>query len=176
VIELAGMRDFVLRLRHARGDLRRRVAARTQARGQRIEIGRGDEHADGLRRQRRLHLPVALPVDVEQHVLAARQRRFHRPARRAIGAAEDARIFQEFVVLNHRVETFLVDEMIMHAVSLTRPRGAGGGADGEGQPVVARQQRARNRGLAGARGGGQHQTNTLIQYFGPARAAARSRL
>ena len=65
-------------MRHAPGDLRRVIAARLQAFQQHVERGGFDEDADDIARQCRADLPVALPVNIEQHVARLLKHRFHR--------------------------------------------------------------------------------------------------
>ena len=67
--------------------------------------------------QCRPQLAMALPVDVEHHVLAVAQRLLDRCARRAVAVpAQHARPFQQFARRNHAVEFCLVAEVIVHAV------------------------------------------------------------
>ena len=103
---------------------------------------------------------MALPVDVEHHILADTKRLLHRRARRAVAMpAEHAGPFQQFAGRDHAVESRLIAEAIMHAVDFAGTRQARGDADRKPQVGLARQQCIGNRRLAGTRRGGQHQAD-----------------
>ena len=155
------MADLVARQLHAPGDLCRIVAgAAAQTALQRGQRRRQDEHADHVAGQCRAQLAMALPVDVEHHVLAGTQRLLHRRARRAVAMpAEHAGPFQQFARRDHAVELRLVAEVIVHAVGFAGTRRARRDADRTPQIRLARQQCIGDRGLAGTGRCGQHQTH-----------------
>ena len=67
----------------------------------------------------------ALPVDIEKDVAAAFQNGHDVSFWRAVGIAEHLCIFKKGIVRHHRVETVLVDEMIVASVHLIRTRKTG---------------------------------------------------
>jgi hypothetical protein len=81
-----------MRLRH---DIVRILRADAQAPLEFVMGGRQNEHADEIFAHALLELLRALPVDVEQHVLAGGQRVHHRLFRRAVEMIEDGGIFEE---------------------------------------------------------------------------------
>ena len=83
---------------HLVGILRAACAGALQLGGRR----RQDEDADDIGRRLLAQLLGALPVDVEQHVPARRQRRFDRRARRAVAIVEHVGPFQQFAGVDHR--------------------------------------------------------------------------
>ena len=161
MVEFRPMADLVARQPHATGDLRR-IVARSMAQPalQRGQRRRQDEHADHVFGQRRPQLPMALPVDVEHHVLAVAQRLLDRCARRAVAVpAQHACPFQQFARRDHAVEFRLVAEVIVHAVRFAGTQRARGDADRAPQIRLARQQRIGDRGLAGTGRCRQHQAH-----------------
>ena len=69
------------------------------------------------------NLLAALPVDVEEHVLAAGDRRLHRRARRAVEVAEDLGVLEHLAGLDHRLELAAALEEV---VAPSRSPGRGG--------------------------------------------------
>ena len=110
---------------HAAGDLVLRVlVAAAQPAFQLRQARRQQEDADHVGRHGLLQLPVALPFDVEQHVPAGGQRRFHRRARRAVGPAEEGRMFQERAGGDAIGELFRRLEEVVHPFPLAAVGGA----------------------------------------------------
>ena len=177
MVEFVPVADLVLRAPHAPGDFRRVVAgACAQSGFQRCHVRRQDENADHVVRQCVAQLPVALPVDVEHHVEACRQRGLHRCARRAVGvAAEHLRPFQQSVRCHQAGERCLGAKMIVHAVGFAGPRRACRDADRQAQCGIAVDQRIRDGGLARAGWGGQHQAKAASRDHGHRGQAGRKR-
>ena len=101
----------------------------------------------------------ALPVDVEQDVLASGQGALDSGLGRAVGVAVDARMLEQLAAGRHPVEAGLVDEQVVDAVGLAGALRAGGDRDRQLQLRLQLQDPARERGLAGTGGRGhdQHQ-------------------
>ena len=102
-------------------------------------------------------LPGALPVDVEHHVLAARQGLLDRLARRAVEIAVHLGPFEQIAALAHLVELVGRDEPVVHAVDLRgalRPRRH---RDRQVDARVLAHEVLGQRRLAGARGRRQDQ-------------------
>src|SRR5690606_7178819 len=91
----------------------------------------------------------ALPVDLQQHVVAGLQVRLHRLPRRALPVAVHAGVLEEVAGVDHALELLLGDEVVVLAVALARPRRARGEGDGQAQLGVARQHRVDDAGFAG---------------------------
>ena len=97
VVVLRPVADLVARLRHARRPPPRRCpgrARRSRLSSSAIDGGRMKIETTASRRRRVADLLAALPVDVEEHVLAAGDRRLHRRARRAVEVAEDLGVLE----------------------------------------------------------------------------------
>jgi 16S rRNA (adenine1518-N6/adenine1519-N6)-dimethyltransferase len=105
-------------------------------------------------------LPGALHVDVEQHVLALRQRLHHRIARRAVEIAMHLGPFEQLAAIAHEGEFRHALEEIMRAVDLTLPARPRRHRHGHGDVLLAFEEVAAERGLAGPRGRGNHQKHT----------------
>ena len=71
------------------------LIARLEPPLERLAVRRQNEHAHHVSRQAFLELPRALPVDVEQHVVARLQGIEHRRPRRGIKVAEHFRPFEQ---------------------------------------------------------------------------------
>ena len=65
--------------------------------------------------------------------------------RRAVGIAENLRIFQKGIVRDHGIKPVLIDKMIIASIHLVRPRRTGGGGYGQCEIVILGQQMPRNR-------------------------------
>src|SRR5437588_3506940 len=107
-------------------------AAVAQPAAEHLERGGHQEDED------RLGEPVAhrrrpLHVDLEDHVLAAREHRLDPAARGAVAVAVDRRGLEELPLLLEPAETLVVDEGVGDAVDLAGPRRAGGVGDAVAQ-------------------------------------------
>src|ERR671912_365943 len=103
----------------------------------------------------RLDLPGALDVDLDQDVAALGQGPGDRLPRRAVPLAEDVGPLQEPAGLDHLVELAAVDEVVVAAFVLPRPRPTGGGRDGQLQVGQGGQKPGHDRALADPRGAGE---------------------
>jgi 16S rRNA (adenine1518-N6/adenine1519-N6)-dimethyltransferase len=158
VVVLGPVAHLVGGLAHARMDdligvLRSRSQPQLEVRNRRRQHEDADEIAICLLTK----LLRALPVDVEQNVAALDQSRLDWQPGRAIAISEHLRPFQQFAVLDHCVETRRVEEMVVAAVDLARPLLARRHRNRKLDARVSREELARQRGLAGPRGRGQHQ-------------------
>ena len=68
-----------------------------------------------------LHLRRALHIDVEDQVVAARERLAQKAARRAVIVAEDFGILQELVFADHPLKFLARDEEVLAARSARCP-------------------------------------------------------
>src|SRR5690554_2395316 len=153
VVELRHMAHLAARAQQAPGDHVLAVgAAPAQALLQHIERGRQHEHPHGLRK-RLAHLLRALPVDLQQDVVARADALADPGPGRAVVVTVDLGPLEKFTGIAHRPEAFDVDEMVVLPVHLALARRAGGVGDGQLHARVARQQTMHQRGLAGPRGG-----------------------
>ena len=118
---------------------------------QRLPRRRQDEDRTASRHQFS-NLPGALPVDLEDHVLATRQGGFDRAPRRAVLVVEHPGMLQEFAVIHHPPEHLAVDEKVVPAMLFARPLGAGGMRYRNRQARTLLAQGFDETGLAGARG------------------------
>ena len=123
--------------------------ARAQPPFQLAERRRQDERAQRLR-VLALDRAAALHVDVEDDQCVAPLRLEDHRARRAIPVAMDGRPLHELAVLDHGVETSIVDEVVVDAVALAGARRARRVADGEDRPRMRGNQPARKRRLPGS--------------------------
>src|SRR5690606_11754805 len=150
VVELAVVRHLLARGRQAAGDdLVAVLAALAHALLQRLPRRRQDEHADRVG-DLGPHLGRALPVDLQQHVVAGRQLRLHRLPRRALPVAVHAGVLEEVAGVDHALELFLADEVVVLGMALARARRARGEGDRQPDGRIARQHRVDDAGLAGA--------------------------
>ena len=62
-----------------------------------------------------------LPVDFQDQVLAAGERRFHLAAGGAVVIVEDPRVLEKLAAPDHRFELVLRDEEVIATVGLGRP-------------------------------------------------------
>ena len=168
------MADLVAGARHAIGDHFRVIGvAVLEATFQLIKMRRQDEHPHQVGgRIGLLQLLGALPVDIEQHIAAIGQRRFHRCARGAITVAEHGRPFQQGVFFDHRLELVVRHEIIINAVHFTGAWAARCGRNAHGDAAVFGHQRARHGGLASTRGRGQHEHQAAPEWTAGRRAGA----
>ena len=120
------------------------------------ERGRQDEDVDGLRDQP-AHLLRALPVDFQQHVVAARDLIGEPRRGRRIPVAVDVGVLEELAVGLEREEARLVDEVIVDAVGLAGTRRARRVRNRKPDPGLALEQRRDEARLAAARRRGQHE-------------------
>ena len=90
--------------------------------------------------------------------------------------AEDQQALEEGAVLGQRFERVFVDEMVVHAIFLARPRWPRRVRNGEADVFVALQQRLDQARLAASGRRGDDVEPRLTQCSGPARASARWRL
>ena len=132
-----------------------------------------------------LELARALPVDVEQHVLAGRERGHHRRLRRGVEVAVHLGPFEQLAGRLHALERGRVDERVVAAVDLAAPRLARGHAiptcaDPDRPPAAAatawscRRPRARTaRAAARAALLRRQPVARLTQCSAPARASGR---
>src|SRR3546814_15426874 len=115
------MRDLVVRLLHARGDHFVAVlAAGTQAPFEFVDRRRQDENANRLR-PFALDLARALPIDVEDDIVAGveQRARFGKPG--AIATTETFGLFEEISARNLLGKTGPVDEGILTPIQPPRP-------------------------------------------------------
>ena len=153
------MAHLGLRAVHAAVDHFLRIGrAILESLAQRLEAGRQDEDTNDVAASQLEQLLRTLPVDVEQNVLAVLEILEHGVARRAVALVEHARPFEELVVLRHRAEGFLVDEVIVLAVDLALAWRARRIRHRHLDAVALfLEQAVGNRGLARARRRGQHE-------------------
>src|SRR5438874_675865 len=150
VFEFAGVRELLARIRHALADdgigvLRPHAHAPLEL----LDRGRQDEDADAVRVEP-AHLLRALPVDLENDVFAAGDGIEDHFLRRAVVVAVHLGAFQEFAALAHRPEAALVDEVVVDAILLARPRPARGVGHRDLERRVVAHHRVDERGLPGA--------------------------
>ena len=115
--------------------------------------GRQDEDA-GAVRARAAHLARALPVDLEEHVLAGRELLLNLRRAGAIEIAEHGGVLEECARGDQLLEVRRADEVIVDALGFRRARLARGVRDRDQQIRPRGEQAAHQAGLAGARGGG----------------------
>src|SRR5688500_11599373 len=151
VFELAGVRHLGLGIRQAAlDDAFRVLAAAAQPALQLLQRRRQDEDADALR-IKRAHLPRALPVDLEDEIVALLQRAVDALLRSSIPVAVHFGVLEEFAALAHGQKRRLVDEVVFAPVLLAGPRCARGVRSRQAQPRLVFEQRLDERGLARAR-------------------------
>ena len=107
--------------------------------------GRQDEDARDVAPQFLINLQGPLDIDVEEVVAPGFERGFDRLARRAVKVAMHLRPFEELAALAQRLETALVDEVVMHAVDLARPAWPRRDGDRKRELVIRLQQEAAQR-------------------------------
>src|SRR3546814_9577096 len=84
---------------------------------ERLARRRQDEHADSIGHLL-AHLARALPVDLQQHVAALGQPRFHRLDRRALPVAVHQRMLEEVAGIDHAREFLARNEVVVLGVAL----------------------------------------------------------
>ena len=109
-----------------------------------------EEDVDGVLSEAAADLLRALDVDLDDRVLAGRDRRLHALERASLQLAVDGRPLEELVALDHRPEGRLVDEPVRHAVDLTGTRRPRGVRDAVGKRRIEREQLAEHGVLADA--------------------------
>ena len=134
-----------------------------QAAAQLVDAGRQQEHADDVGFHLLIKLLRALPVDIEQEILALADTGFHLRLGGAVAVAEHGCPLEELPVLHHPVKFGLAGEDVILPVHFTGTRRAGGDGYRHADFRVMGQQLARNRGLAcaGRRGQDEHQAAAL---------------
>ena len=95
---------------------------------QRVFRWRQNENADGIGKLFP-DLAGALPIDFQQNIFTGGQLRLDRLLGRTFVIAVYQGVLEEIAVAYHRLEFFLVDEMVMLCVSFTRTRLARGKRD-----------------------------------------------
>src|SRR5690606_12106508 len=93
----------------------------------------------------------ALPVDLQQHVVAGGQERLDRLPGRALPVAVHAGMLEEIAGSDHAFERFGADEVVMLGVALARSRRARGEGNRQADAGIARQARVDDAGFAGPR-------------------------
>src|SRR5438045_3583352 len=91
-----------------------------------------DENANQVGTKGIIELLRTLPIDVEQRIAPELQRFLDGLFWAAVEVVEDISPFGEFVRFDKPVELGRVDEMIIHALDLSRPHWPRGGADRHG--------------------------------------------
>src|SRR5687768_10585913 len=175
VIELPGMIHFAPGVLHSALD--HRIGILTPRAHAPLELldGRGqDEDADAIGIER-AHLARALPVDLEDQVLAALHRVEDHLLRGAVAVAVYLGALEEFAPLAHGEEGGVVDVVVVDPFLLAAARRARGVGNRDLQARVVLHHRVDERSLAGARRrGDDEKTPFPIQCSAPARGSARS--
>src|SRR6185503_6482097 len=165
VFELAGVGQFLARGVHpAADDLVGVLAAAAHAALELLHRGGQDEDAHALRIDG-AHLPRALPVDLQDQVVAARQRVGDHLLRRAVAVAVHVGVLEELAALLHGEESRVVDEVVVDAVLLAFPRRAGGIGDRELECRVVVHHRVDQRRLARPRRRGDDEEHAAHSMF-----------
>src|SRR6185295_9208021 len=124
-VELARLRDLEARVFHALGDHRAVVlAAALEPRSKLVPARRQDEDQHRVRIEL-LDLQCALPVDLEQDVVAAGDAVLDAGARRAVEMTVDFGPLDELAAIDHRAKRLLVDEVVLAAVPVLAARLSG---------------------------------------------------
>src|SRR5690606_18935595 len=111
------------------------------------------------------HLARALPVDLQQHVVATGQLGFHGLTGRALPVAVHARVFEQVAGVDHALEARLVDEVVVLAIDFTRARRARRERDRQADIRIAREHRVDDAGLAGTRGRGNDKQGSAHAHW-----------
>ena len=130
-----------------------------------LELGhrrRQDEDQHALLRPLAPDLGPALPVDVEEVVLAVLERPVDGVDGRSVAGAVDHRPLGELVPVDHPGELVLGDVLVVDAVALAGPRRPRRVRDRELQPLLLSQE-VRQRRLARPRGGRNHEQDALVR-------------
>ena len=127
--------------------------------------GRKDEDTDEIVAGVLGELLGALPVYVEQRILARRQCLLHRGAQGAVVVAENLGIFEKFLAVDHQVELGEIDEVVVLAGDLSGTLGAGRGRHRHRQVDLPLEKTAGNRRLARPRWRGKHQHQPPAMYL-----------
>src|SRR5690606_6067815 len=151
VVELVVVRHLLARGGQPPGDdLVAVLAAGAHALLQRLARRRQDEYADRARHLRP-HLARALPVDLQEHVVAGGEQRPDRLARRALPVAVHAGVFEEIARLDHALELAGADEVVVLGVALARPWRARGERDRQADALVTCEAGVDDARLSGTR-------------------------
>src|SRR5438067_6943668 len=149
VFEFAGVRELLARIRHALADDGIRILRpRAHAPLELLDRGWQDEDADAVRVEP-AHLLRALPVDLEDDVVAAGDGVEDHLLRRAVVVAVHLGALEELAALAHRPEAALIDEVIVDAILLARPRLARGVGDRDLERRVLAHHGVDERGFPG---------------------------
>ena len=128
--------------------------AGAQTLGQGLQARRQDEDAGRLRQQV-ADLGGALPVDLENHVLAAAQRLRHPVGAGAVEVAEHLGVLQEPALFHHAHEGLAAGEVVIDPFHFALPARPGGVRYGDTQAGQLFHQRRHQGSFTGA-GGGRH--------------------
>src|SRR5215210_635761 len=128
-------------------------AAAHEPRAQRLARRGRDEHLERLG-HRLAHLPGALDLDLEHDRLAGAQPPLELGTQRAVPAAGVGGVLDELARVDAALEIRVVEEVVVDAVLLARPRAARGRRDAEAELRHALAQRPDQGALADARGTG----------------------
>src|SRR5690606_4733524 len=131
IFAIRGVRHFASGRQQATSDDRRLILAPfLEARLERLDGRRQNKDADCLWIMT-AHLARALPVDLENDVVACSEGAFYRLARRAVEIAVDLGPFKHPVLLAQGEEFLLADEQIVTLVLLPGTGRAGRARDGQ---------------------------------------------
>ena len=154
-------------LGHAIGDhLLAILTATMEALLENRQARRQNEDGLGLR-QLVADLAGSLPVDVQKHIDPLIQTAFYGLAGGAIVVAKYLGPFEEGTPGYLGLEFLLVHKVVMHAIFLPRPHGAGGVGDGELHPaivIVLLQQRVQQTGFSRSAGGGDNKQGANVGH------------
>src|SRR5688572_17746567 len=169
VMELPSVLHFAAGIVQAAADDRVCVlAARAHAPLELLDGRRQDEDADASGVDA-AYLPRSLPVDLEDQVLAARERLGDDLFRGAVAIAVHLGALEELAALLHAEEGGLIDEVVVDAVLLAGTRRARGVRNGELQAWIGAHQRVYEGRFSGPRRRGDYkQPPWLIQGSAPA--------
>src|SRR6266571_8600347 len=174
VFELSGVQQFPVGIFHpAPDDGVRILAARAHAPLELLDRRRQDEDADAIG-IKLAHLLGALPVDLENQVLAALQRIQDHVSRRAVAVAVDFGALQELAAVLHGEKRRVVDEVVVDAVLFAGPGRPGRIRDRDFQARILAHHRLDEGSLAcsGRRSDDEelafaHYSEVLIRYSAP---------
>src|SRR5690554_1150945 len=141
------------------------VVRLTRAAGEPPEqLGTGGRQDEDEHRSRQLlpHLSRALHIDIEHDGAALLERRPDAAQRRAVATAVDPCPLEQLATLLHRLEPGVIHEVVVDAVPLVVARRARGRGHRKDDVLVALDERARQRRLASAAGGGEHERECVL--------------
>src|SRR6266852_2919096 len=180
VFELAGTQQFLARVFHpAPDDGVRILAPGAHAPLELLDRRRQDEDADAVGKQL-AHLARALPVDLENKILAALHRVQDHLFRGAVAVAVDFGALQELAAVLHGEKRRIIDEVVVDAVPFAGSGRPGRIRNRDFQARILAHHRLDEGSLAcsGRRSDDEelafvHYCGLLIRYSAPARASAR---